>query len=243
MEATQDMVVFNPQPQIECWPLADGHVCYVVDDALLKPERVLEWAAARGTAFRRVDFNAYPGNYLMLPAAAGQALRDFFVRHVRGLFDARRLLQMSCRLSMVTLPPQALRPYQWLCHSDRFGLAPAQSIQASVLYLFKDEGLGGTGFYKPARPAAEIAQLFGDANTLSAEDFSDRYGIEPGYLLASNAWFTRTGGVPARWNRLIFYDGSLLHSGDILAPDRLSPDPKLGRLTFNAFFTCHRKAA
>lgn len=243
METTQNLVVFNPQPRIDRRSLTDGQVCYVVDDALLNPERLEEWAAARSTAFRRVDFNAYPGNYLVLPPAAGQALQDFFARHMRGLFDARRLLQMSCRMSMVTLAPQVLRPYQWLCHSDRFGLSPAQSIQASILYLFEDEGLGGTGFYKPARPAAEIAQLFGDANTLSAEAFTDRYGIEPGYLLASNAWFTRTGGVPARWNRLIFYDGSLLHSGDILAPDRLSPDPRLGRLTFNAFFTCRRKAA
>jgi hypothetical protein len=38
-------------------------------------------------------------------------------------------------------------------------------------------------------------------------------------------------------------DGALLHTGDILAPERLSNDPATGRLTFNGFFTCRRNAA
>jgi hypothetical protein len=39
---------------------------------------------------------------------------------------------------------------------------------------------------------------------------------------------------------LIFYDGGLLHSGDITAPGKLSKDPVAGRLTLNGFFTCRR---
>jgi len=61
-------------------------------------------------------------------------------------------------------------------------------------------------------------------------------------MIGSNRYFDRVASVPARWNRLIFYDGSLLHSGDIAAPDRLSADPQLGRLTLNGFFTCRRNA-
>ncbi len=235
--------LFNPRPQIERMPLANGNACFVIDDALLEPERFVEAAAQRRAQFRRVDFNAYPGIYLMVPDAVETALRAFFVEHMRRAFDARRLLHTHCRLSMVTLSPEALRPYQWLCHSDNFGLQASHSIQASVLYLFKDEGLGGTGFYEPARPAAATAQLFADASTLSAAEFTERHGIAPGYMLESNAYFNRIGGVPARWNRLIFYDGSLLHSGDILAPEKLSADPAQGRLTFNGFFTSRRNLA
>jgi len=49
--------------------------------------------------------------------------------------------------------------------------------------------------------------------------------------------------IPAKWNRLIFYDGGVLHSGDITAPQKLSNDPVAGRLTLNGFFTCRRNVA
>jgi hypothetical protein len=235
--------VFRPHPRIERVPLANGETCYVVDDVLLEPERFVEWAATRREEFRPVDFNAYPGTYRMMPAAIEQALQDFFNRYMRSCFDARRLQKMHCRLSMVTLPPSALRPYQWLCHTDRFGLDPSQSIQATVLYLFKDPDLGGTSFYTPKRSRDETARIFADTTTLSNEEFAQRYGIRPGYMRESNAYFERIGGVSARWNRLIFYDGSFLHSGDIPAPDRLSDDPSNGRLTFNGFFISRRQAA
>jgi hypothetical protein len=239
----QSLAVFNPHPQIERVALDNGAFVYVVDDALLEPERYVEWAAVNADAFRPVDFNAYPGTYVLLPDLIDEALRHYFTVHMRGRFDARRLEQMHCRLSMVTLPPDALRPYQWLCHSDRYDLDAARSIQASVLYLFKDASLGGTSFYVPAKSADETRQLFRDSAELSGEAFAQRYGIQPGYMHASNAYFTRIGSVPARWNRLIFYDGSLLHSGSIDAPEKLSGDPRTGRLTFNGFFICRRNAA
>ncbi len=94
-----------------------------------------------------------------------------------------------------------------------------------------------------ARSREEIAALFADSTSLSNEAFAQRHGIAPGYMRESNAYFERIGGVPARWNRLIFYDGSLLHSGDIPSADRLSDDPSIGRLTFNGFFVSRRHAA
>ena len=242
MSGLPPTAVFNPRPAIERVVLANGHVCYIVDDALREPERLLEWATTQSSAFRPVDFNAYPGTYLMLPEPLNHLLQEFFNRQLRGLFDARRLVQMHSRLAMVTLPPQALRPYQWLCHSDNFALERSQSIQASVLYLFKDIELGGTSFYEPVQSPEETMQLFADSASMGGEAFTRRYGIRPGYTHASNAYFTRVGSVAARWNRLIFYDGSLLHSGDITAPDKLSVDPSKGRLTWNGFFTCRRNA-
>lgn len=233
--------IFNPAPRIERIALAGGQACYVVDDVLLDPDRLVTWAAASHAQFRPVDFNAYPGTYLMAPAALEGALHQFFLHHMRGLFDARRLVQMHCRLGMVTLAPEALRPYQWLCHSDNFGLDRSQSIQASVLYLFRDEALGGTSFYAPTRSPQETRRLFADASALPADAFAARYGIRPGYMAGSNDYFQRIGTVPARWNRMVLYDGSLLHSGHVTAPERLTDDPRSGRLTFNGFFTCRRR--
>ena len=234
---------FNPRMRIEKPDLSNGQSCYVVDDVLLEPERLVAWAATYRSAFKPVDFSAYPGQFVMLPAELDAAIGDWFTQHMRPLFDARRLIRMHARLSMVTLSPSALRPAQWICHSDHFGLEPSQSIQASVLYLFKDPGLGGTGFYEPTRPAAEMRNLFGDAIQLSADAFAERHGIEAGYMIDSNHYFKRIGGVAARWNRMVFYDGTILHSGDIVAPEKLNNDPLSGRLTLNGFYTCRRRAS
>lgn len=234
--------IFNPRPRIERVALANGQACFVIDDALVEPERLVEFVSAQRDAFRNVDFNAYPGIYLLAQNELSASLNGFFAQHLRRQFDARRTLQLHCRFSMVTLPPDALRPYQWLCHRDSGGVEPRQSIQASILYLFQDETLGGTSFYEPARSAEETARLFHDSSTLSAQAFTEKYAIKPGYMVGSNRYFTCIGSVPAKWNRLIFYDGSILHSGDISSPDKLSADPGQGRLTLNGFFTGRRHA-
>lgn len=62
-------------------------------------------------------------------------------------------------------------------------------------------------------------------------------------MTGSNRWFNQTASVPARWNRMIFYDGAVLHSGDIGAPEKLDGDPGRGRLTLNGFFVSRRHAA
>ncbi|HEY2394806.1 MAG TPA: DUF6445 family protein [Rudaea sp.] len=243
MASTQQLIAFNPRPRIERIELIPGQACLVIDDALLEPQRLVDFAAAQSDAFGRVDFNAYPGILLPTPGMISGALSAFFVEHVRRLFDARRVLRMHSRLALVTLPPEELQPWQCICHADHLETDPRLSIQASVLYLFKDALLGGTSFYDPLLSPREIAQMFHDAGTMPPADFTRRHGIAPGYLCDSNRYFRRVGGVDAKWNRLIFYDGAMLHSGDIRAPHRLSADPRRGRLTLNAFFTSRRRAA
>jgi hypothetical protein len=233
-------VRFNPTPHIQTVTLSDGQKCYVIDDALVEPERLVDFAVAEASGFRNVDFNAFPGVFLRSPAALESMLASFFGLHLRSRFDARRLQQMHCRLSMVSLAPERLRPYQCLCHRDVPALDPRHSIQATILYLFRDATLGGTSFYEPIRPPEDIARLFDDATRLPSEEFWDRYALRPGYMLESNAWFRRTGSIEARWNRLICYDGYALHSGNVSAPDRLTTDPSTGRLTLNGFFTSTR---
>jgi len=82
--------------------------------------------------------------------------------------------------------------------------------------------------------------MFIDSEALSRAEFSARYGLQAGYMVDSNAYFERIGRVPAVWNRMIYYDGGLFHSGDINEPSLLSADPRAGRLTLNAFFVCTR---
>jgi hypothetical protein len=235
--------MFNPDARLTTLRFADRQICHVIDDALLDPDGLVRYAGERADDFRPLDQKGYPGICLPAPAELTRALDLLFTWHLRRRFDARRTLKMHCRLSLVTTPAAELLPYQWLCHRDGVVLSPRESIQASVLYLFRDESLGGTSFYDPARPPEEIAALFNDSKSLAAEEFVRRHGIEPGYMRGSNDYFTCVGTVPAKWNRLIFYDGSMLHSGQIEAPERLTVNPLQGRLTLNGFFTSRRNIA
>lgn len=236
-------LAFNPAPRIERVALTQDQFCHVIDDALREPQRLVEYAIAQRAAFRHADDNAYPGVLLPADGAIASALGEFFSTHVRRLFDARRMLDMHARLALVTLQPADLGPRQQLCHSDSVGIEPGHSIQASVLYLFRDSSFGGTSFYVPTQSQAQTARLFHDASSLPRDEFARRYAITPGYVRDSNRWFRRVASIPAKWNRLIFYDGAMLHSGDIGAPEKLDADPARGRLTLNGFFRCRRNAA
>lgn len=235
--------MYNPAPRIDTIPLFDGHAVHVVDDALLEPRRVVELARAHRDAFEVTGFNAYPGPELRMPDAVSAELDAFFARHLRARLGARRTERMYSRLSMVTFAPEQLAPTQWLCHRDRFGLPPDRCAAASVLYLFDDERLGGTRFFRPRRPAADIERLIADSATLAPQDFTARHGIARGYPGAGDDWFECVATVPPRFNRMIFYDGSLFHCGHIPHPELLSDDPARGRLTLNGFFLCRRSAS
>jgi hypothetical protein len=234
--------MFNPQPRIQSFPIAGSQAVHVIDDALLQPQQWVDDAVAHAAQWQDSPHNAYPGPELRMPDAISAQLDLFFATHVRRLLGARRTLRMYSRLSLATRAPDALDPRQWLCHVDRLGVEPGQCIAASVLYLFHDAALGGTGFYVPKRPLPEIARLVQDSATLAADAFAARYRLDAGYMTASNAYFDKVLTVPARWNRLVFYSGSVFHSGDITLPEKLSADPRTGRLTLNGFFTCARSS-
>ena len=240
MEPVPPVLRFHPRPRVEAVPLAGGHHCLVIDDALAEPEAWVEHAAASRARFAETEGNAYPGPELRLPEPAVAALDDFFALHARRALGGRRTLRRTARLSLATRQPEQLQPRQWLCHVDRLDLGAGESIAASVLYLFREPALGGTAFFRPRRPAGEVIALIQESAKLGPAEFRQRHGLTPCYMTEDNHWFESVATVSASFNRLIFYPGSHFHSADIRQPDRLSPDPRTGRLTLNGFFICRR---
>jgi hypothetical protein len=232
--------MFNPHPRVQAVPITPRHACYVIDDALLEPERWVEYALAHRGELLDKPGNAFPGPELPLPDTAISRFAEFFARHARSPLGGRRTLRSAARLSLTTRAPGELRPWQWFCHVDRRGVPPGHMAAACVLYLFEDERLGGTSFYMPKRPVAQITALMEASASMPPAQFSAQFGIAPGYMTASNAWFERVRTIPPRWNRMIFYSGTILHSGDIRHPELLTDEPRRGRLAINGFFTCSR---
>ncbi len=233
---------FNPAARLSAVPVAPGELCIVVDEALANPEGLVDWASVQ--QFRPAEGFHYPGVVVDAPATVSTMIGDYFAERVRGRLGGRRTLSMTVRLSLVTLPPEQLRPTQWQCHRDRLGPTPDDlRFPAMVAYLFRDPGLGGTSFYRPLVSEEEIGRMIADASRMDGAEFGTRYGLEAGYQSGNNRYFERLAQIPAAWNRMLFYNGNLFHSGDIAAPARLSPDPRRGRLTLNGFFTCRPAAS
>ena len=235
--------MFNPRPQLQALRISDQQTAWIVDDILLDPQALVDRARQNATRFEAAPFNAYPGLEWRMEDDVSGPLAEFFLLHIRQRLYARRTLSMYSRLSLATLQPPQLRPLQRLCHRDRFGTSPGESVAACTLYLFGDPALGGTSFFAPKRPIEAINADIRRWNTLSDDAFTAEIGAAPGYLTASNAHFELLATVPAAFNRAVFYDGGQFHSSHITQPERLNADPACGRLTLNGFFICQRAAA
>lgn len=237
--------MFNPRPTIRLVPIPGHSPCVVIDDFLLDPMAMVNVATHfRGSFFMKPQ-NAFPGPELPTPEIYSLRMNDFFVRHVSHILGAGPTHKVFSRLSMTTLQPDKLSPYQRICHRDNLATDPKICFAACVLYLFQDERLGGTGFYVPKVPRSEIDRIFSEDSEwkrISSADFTEEIGAEPAYPSCSNKYFELVCAVPPAWNRVIFFDSSIFHSGHITEPERLNPDPLRGRLTLNSFFTCHRSA-
>lgn len=234
--------MFNSRPTIRHLQISNSETCVVVDDFFNDPHAIMAHAVSQRAEFVTAPNGYYPGPELALSDIITAELEQFFNQHVRSALGARRTLAATTRLSMVTRRTDQLKPLQRLCHRDANGLAPTEGAGAMVAYLFKDTRLGGTSFYMPRRSMDEISAVMRLAGEMDTRSFTKMLGQEPAYPTSSNPWFEHVLHVPAAWNRAIFYNGTVFHSGHIAAPELLVADPACGRLTMNAFFRMRKRA-
>lgn len=235
--------MFNPNPHIQLQDVGGRLPCVVIDNALQDPESMVEFAARNCNAFVRSPAGTFPGMELRMSDGFSAHLHDFFLLHARRHFAARRTLSYFSRLSMVAREPRELTPLQRVCHRDVLTPDPNQSMFACVLYLFHDPFLGGTSFFRPRKSEKEIDYLLSRWAGLSDAECTRALNAAPAYPTTTNEFFELVCTVPAAWNRIIFYDSLIFHTGDITQPHRLVPDPIAGRLTLNGFFVCRPAAA
>jgi tryptophan halogenase len=226
----------NPQARIQAVALAGGQQVFVVDDFLANPEEIVGLVQCVEPDFHVPAGHPYPGPQLLLPEGMSAQLDAFFQQHCRELLGAGASAGMYARFSRVTQDPAVLDPRQRICHRDDSGLEPGHTMAALVHYLFHDEPLGGTVFFRPRMSEADTQRFRQDANTLDGTAFEAKYGVPAAYMTQSNRYFEVIGRVPARWNRAVFYDGAIFHSGDIQWSSPAGYLGGMGRLTLNAFF-------
>lgn len=229
----------NPDLRPTRHTIGDDAHCIVIDDFLLDPHALIELACARAAHFY-VPPAGYPGLNHVLEAPLLTDFHRFIRRRMSkefGFFRGNATLVTG--LSMATLPPSKLSNFQRLCHVDPRDVGGRRKY-ASLVYLYDNEALGGTAFYRWKRPdvmarALEMEQHDSDAAAAYLARHSAIFSAPPRYMTDSNELAELLTVVPARFNRMIFYSGEIPHSGHITAPELLTEDFRRGRLTLNCF--------
>jgi hypothetical protein len=150
---------------------------------------------------------------------------------IGGAFGIDRFDLIEASFSIVTMQPSELSPPQRAPHFDT-----TDPKHLALLHYLRVPPGTGTAFYGQRSTGIErvteenLARFVGTARADAA-----RLPPNSGYINASDAFFEQIGAVEAVPDRLIIYQGSLLHSG-IIPPDmNFSADPREGRLTANLF--------
>ncbi|MFY7863741.1 DUF6445 family protein [Roseateles sp.] len=229
-------IAIRMPPDIQSVQLG-GHQVVFIDDFLEEPELMLE-AAVRSEFSPCPGFDqkkGYPGIRSTAPAEYSNALVELLDPLIKANFDVPdsfELRKSACEFSLTTVPPGGLGLMQRTPHFD----SSSPHHMAVLLYLCGQEH-GGTGFYRHVstgiqRITPENYQHYSDVycEELELEEPSPRY------FDRSDQRFTFLGMMPARFNRLVVYPGSLLHSACINPGIGICDDPRKGRLTVNTFF-------
>ena len=110
----------------------------------------------------------------------------------------------------------------------------------ALLHYLRVPAGSGTAFYRQRSTAIErVTELNVSTFIPVAQVQAAQLPVGSGYIAGSDEFFEQIGAVEAVPDRLIIYQGSLLHSGIIPDDMTFSADPREGRLTANIFVRGH----
>lgn len=163
-----------------------------------------------------------------------RACRDA-AQFIAGAFDVEGFDLVEASFSIVSSQPSELQPAQRAPHFD----STNQKYYALLHFLRVPEGTG-TAFYRQRLTGIErVTDQNVDIFVAAARAAESRLSEDPGYIVDSNESYEQIGAIEAVPDRLLIYQGSLLHSGIIPKGMTLSDDPREGRLTANLFVRGH----
>jgi hypothetical protein len=208
----------------------------VIDDFTGRLEEIFGLAAALGP-FPVPKHNYYPGLRRIIErsdAAANayvEQLCEAAGPFIAGAFDVEGFTLTEASFSIVTTAPSDLSPPQRAPHFD----STDPKHYALLHYLRVPEG-SGTAFYRQRSTGIERVT---EANVARFVTTGEREAAllpkDSGYISRSDQYFEQVAAIEAIPDRLVIYQGGLLHSGIIPPAMSFSADPREGRLTANLF--------
>ena len=238
-----DLIRINANPEIQRQQISETDFCVVVDDFLRDPQALIDFAANNPQQFDEPGL-AYPGLMMNLDPGVLREFTRFVLTPMRHTFGfLRGDASLATGLSMVTLQPAELSAYQRLCHTDPRDTRGRRKY-AALVYLFDNEDLGGTAFYRWKQPEVVVEGMAMEYNEAgSADEFlaehSEVFRSPPCFMTASNDLAELLHVVPSRFNRFVFYSGEIPHTAYIEHPELITRDFRHGRLTLNSFISVY----
>jgi hypothetical protein len=194
------------------------------------------------TPFPDVDSGYYPGIRRMLSpsdeAAATyvNSVCQLAAPFIGGAFGAQGFVLVEASFSIVTSARETLLPQQRAPHFD----SPDPNYLAVLHYLSVPPGTG-TAFYRHRSTGVErVTDANLDLFVAAAKSDAARLPPDASYIQGSDEFYERIAAIEAVPDRLLIYQGSLLHSGMVPPQMKLTADPREGRLTANIFVRAKR---
>ncbi len=206
----------------------------IVDDYLRDPEALVSYAV--NEARFEASPAMYPGVIAPVPDAYCEALLNILGSKIGETFTVKpeTVFLNNCFFAITTFPPPQLHYRQRLPHVDDYGAGVI-----AILHYLCDSTQGGTALFRHRATGYESVtrEQHEHMQGLIVQDIASQGPLPAEYVGANNRLFEQTLCMEAKFNRLVVYRGSVLHSMLVDGNTRLDPNPRVGRLTINTFLT------
>ena len=207
----------------------------VIDEFSGSIDRIFEIAEALAPYPRHTNY--YPGLRRIFTAsdkAANAYAEETCERaapFIADTFDMDAFDLIEASFSMVTLDPTELSTPQRAPHFDT-----TDQKDLALLHYLRVPANAGTAFYRQRSTGIErVTELNVSVFDPVAEVQNAQLPEDSGYFDGSDEFWEQIGAVEGVPDRLVIFQGSLLHSGLIPPEMPLTADPRQGRLTANIF--------
>ncbi|WP_416307568.1 DUF6445 family protein [Neptunicella sp. SCSIO 80796] len=203
----------------------------IIDHYLAEADKLIDFALQQNNVLPASGM--YPGLRSPVPNAYKNLVLEQLAPLICQTFSLTpdAIKKVDSYYSLVATPVEQLQPAQRIPHFDQ-----PNPDEIAMLHYLCGEQHGGTSFYRHRQSRYEYIDTgrakdyFGQLDAEVA-----RYGMPQGYIDGDTELFERIVSVPAKFNRLLIYRCSSLHSGDIGADYPFDMDPTTGRFTIASF--------
>lgn len=228
----QSIFQLGSEAKIDCYRIGNEGEPLVKVESFMSGAADLKRYAVEQNKFAPAD-NYYPGIRMPIPLLYTAALAKNLRPYIQNLFgfDPRNVKKAVSAFSIVTCPPRQLSLRQQIPHFD----AASRKSLAAIHYL-ADDDTAGTAFFRHRKLGYEYIDVgrYEAYMQCIRTQFDEK--MARGYIRGSTDEYEMIASFPAKFNRMLLYRGSSLHSGIIPETYTFDPSPATGRLTITSFF-------
>ncbi len=208
---------------------------YIIDDFLLSADSVVHFA--KNIAYfnpMHADNSYYPGVRDNMPEPYIRLLQHFFQNFIIPKLPTNKQgtgIVHKSLISLTSCPPSELLNEQKMPHVDS-----CKSGEYAFVHYLSGAELGGTSLYRYL--PKDIIELNEQDETVLDDMLSDvslNSNEHSGYLTHSTSLFEQVLKIDAKFNRLVIYQGNLLHSANLISKESYSGDTANGRFSVTSF--------